>query len=121
MITSAALYTLLISNAQLVALVGQRIYPALAPQDASAPYIVWQRIATNPIQTLGEATGNQFDLIQLSCFALTYESADAVAQALVTALDGRVVTTNDNATLQSRRESYEPAVDLYRSDCDFLI
>lgn len=121
MITSANLYDFLVADTALNALIGNNVYPIQAPQNCSAPYIIYQRIATQPMATLGEATGNQFDLIQFSCFATTFEEVDSVGLALVAALDGAVVHANDNATLQSRRDGYEEAVELYRVDCDFLV
>lgn len=122
MMTPTALYSLLVADAPLLALVSTRIYPSQAPQGVTAPYIVWFRIASRPMQTHGEPTQNQFDLVQFSIFASTFTATEAIALALVTALDGVALSTGDIPTLQNRRDGgYISAVNLYRMDADFLI
>jgi hypothetical protein len=44
-------YTVLAATAGVTALVGNRIYPVQAPTNAQLPYLVYQRIATEPVVT----------------------------------------------------------------------
>lgn len=122
MMTPASLYNALSGNAGLAALVSDRIYPVQAPQDAAAPYVIWSRISSQPFTTHSEAALNQDDLVQFSCFAADFDAADAVANALIAALDNVALSTGDSPTLQSRRDmGNEDAVELYRVDADFVI
>lgn len=122
MMTSASLYNLLSADAALVALVGTRIYPARAGEDSTSPYIIWQRVGTRPMPTHGEANDNETFLVQFSCFGVDYETTEAVALALKTALDNVALSTGDTPIYQNWRDAgIEPVVELHRIDLDFLI
>lgn len=122
MMTPASLFDKLTGDAPLVALIAERVYWQQAPQRVTKPYVIWQRIASEPIKTHNEPTQNQFDLIQFSAFAATPEAADDIALAIITALDGQALSTGDVPTLQMRRDmGWQDAVSLYRSDLDFLV
>lgn len=122
MMTPAALTSRLVSDPTLRVRVGARIYATRPPQPATADYIVWQRVGAQPIETLTGATGNQFDLVQFSILATDFDTAEAIANALVACLDGVPLSTGDNPTLQGARDGgWDAELRLYRMDRDFLI
>lgn len=98
-----------------------RIYPTTAPQGATVPYVIWQQITATPAETHSDATLVRHNLVQFACFAETFEEADALREALITAYDNVELTGGDSPTLQDVRDGYEDAVSLYRCDADFLI
>lgn len=98
-----------------------RVYPELAPPKALRPYAVVQHIATTPATTHNEAFGNAHRLVQIACFADTFDGAQALRDAIVADLDNAVLASGDAAILQDERSTYEPAVDLFRADADFLV
>jgi len=121
MMTPAALFNKLAANAPLVALVSTRFTPS-PKANMLAPYIIWARVSSDPMTTMGEATGNQFDLIQFSIFAVTFDAAESVANALIAALDNQALSTGDSPTFQGRRDMGMDTVEnLYRIDVDFLV
>lgn len=83
------LVAVLAANVGVSALVGARIYPLILPQRVTLPAIRYQVISTIPQPTHNGASGLRQYRIQLSVHATTYSSAQAVAEALYTALDAK--------------------------------
>lgn len=98
-----------------------RVYPEIAPANTQRPYAIVNEIATQIAATHGEAAGNRYKLIQVSCFAETAAGAKALRDAVVSDLDAQTLSNGDNPTLEDERSGYEQAVDLHRADADFLI
>ena len=79
----AGLYTLLSGTAGVAALVGTRIYPVVAPQNATLRRITYFRVTDTPgyvFSTAAPKTGEP--LFQVSCWGASYASAKAVAEAV---------------------------------------
>jgi hypothetical protein len=82
------LYTTLSNDAGVTALVSTRIYPSLAPEGVTHPYITYQVITGTRLSTItgvGDATRKR---IQMSCHANTYSVAKSVSAAVEAALEG---------------------------------
>lgn len=117
----SGIFSALTNDAALSALVGSRVYPVIAPQGVTAPFVVYQPIAAIPATTRGEAHEISETLVQFSCYGETYAAATQVRAALVAALDCVAIAGGDSPTLQDERSDYEEAVELHRADADFLI
>jgi hypothetical protein len=123
----AAIVAKLEATSAVTDLCGTRIYSVSAPDGVTAPFVIFQHIATTPNETHDGSTddGADFDLIQFSCFAGTPKAARALRDAVVSSLRGSTLSTGDKPTLQDRRDG--DAADLgsdgklYRADADFLI
>lgn len=98
-----------------------KVYPELAPQNAEAPYVIVNEIASSMVPTHGEVMGVHHALIQFSCYAATYVGARDLREAIISDLDNIALSNGDKPTLQDKRSGYESAVDLFRADADFLI
>jgi hypothetical protein len=72
----------------LARLLGYRTYPVLAPMSASLPFVTYQRALIERQQTLSVPTGVPRVSVEMSTYAVTYEEAREVADALRAALDG---------------------------------
>ncbi len=48
-----AIVSKLMSESAITALIGQRLYPQVVPQDVTLPAIAYQRIDSNPVATRG--------------------------------------------------------------------
>lgn len=83
-----ALRTVLIGNVGVSALVGTRVYPVVAPQGASLPAVVYQRISANRQHHLQGPSGLTQVRMQFTAIATTYSAMKALANALRQALDG---------------------------------
>lgn len=95
----AAVYKLMTDDATVAALVGTRIYPAIAPQSTVTPYIVYQRIATQHLHTMDGIAGLAETTIQIDCYASTYGAVKALADAVRLALDGYTGTPVGDGTV----------------------
>jgi hypothetical protein len=69
------------------ALVGTRVYPMEAPQGAPTPWIVYQRVSTNPFGVLRGSSGLDDPRVQFNAWADTYSTAYAVAIQVRQSLD----------------------------------
>lgn len=85
----------LVSDAGVAALVGNKVYPVLAPASADLPFITWRRISVQRQQGLSGPVGMPTVLLSLDLFAETYEAVRELSDACRKALDGWGGTTND--------------------------
>lgn len=117
MTVEVGLMVYLEADAPLAALVGTRLYPNVLPQrNLTLPAIVWQRIATTRVNSLSGPSGLATPRFQFTCWAATYAAAQAVAEALRTALDGYTgaagAYTVSDAILEDEGDMYEPSIGL---------
>lgn len=82
-----AIYTVLAADGTVAALVVARIYPALAPQGATLPYVVYERISTPRVRGLDGTSGLGAPRFQITSWAESYSGAKALADAVRDALD----------------------------------
>jgi hypothetical protein len=122
MTQTAALFQNLDADAALAALVGERIYTVNPPPNPTAPYVIINPLpGVIPGTSHGEASGANQRLFQVACFARTFEAAEAVREAVKTALDNVELANGDIADLDDERDDYDDAAKLYRCDADFLL
>ncbi len=99
------------------ALVSNRCYPLVMPQNPTYPAIVYSRISSNPENVLeGGSTIDQVR-IQIDCYATTYGSAKSLAEQVRTAME----QASFKGTLQFDFDDYEPDVKVYRVVQDYYI
>ena len=96
----AAIYSLLVNDSAVSALVGTRIYPELAEEGASAPYIVYSVVSNTPSDT---KEGTPIDEAQLEIFSVgnTYAAANDLADKVRAALDRKSQIVVGTVTVQS--------------------
>lgn len=75
-------------NSAVRTLISSRVYPVVAPSDASLPYLVYSRNSTEFINSSDGYTGSAIANITISSWASTYIGAKALADAVRAALDG---------------------------------
>lgn len=87
--TFAADMNALLAVAGVTTIVGEKIYPGIAPQNTAAPYVVWRRNGGDKMATLGGASRTrQFVNVLVYCCAegTDYDQAaqlgDAVRDAI---------------------------------------
>jgi hypothetical protein len=69
------------------AVVGDRLYPLQRPQNDIIPAVVYQRVATTPVNSLSGFSRLDSVRIQFSCFAKTVSEAKDLAEILRSAID----------------------------------
>lgn len=70
------------------ALLGERIWPVIAPQSASLPFATWRRTGVQRSQTLSGPMGMATVLLAVDVFSATYEEARDIADRVRSVLDG---------------------------------
>lgn len=99
--------------------IGTRIYPMILPQNPTTPAITYQRIDTRRFYTLnGDNGSGEIPRMQIDIWSTSYEQGRNIATAIKTAMDSATVflTSDYNQT-----DLYEPDVQLYRIQCDYVI
>ena len=70
-----------------VTLVSGRIYPLVAPQGTTTPYITYAKISAGKYYTHGGAAGLSRDRLQISVYSTGYVTAKAIVTQVVTAME----------------------------------
>ena len=96
----AAIYNLLLNDSAVAAIVSTRIYPELAEEGVSAPYIVYSVVSNTPSDT---KDGTPIDEAQLEIFSVgsTYAAANDLADKVRAALDRKSQIVVGTVTVQS--------------------
>jgi hypothetical protein len=111
----AALRALMIANTDVLAIVSTRIYPNLAPQNATFPLIIFQRIASVHDSYMLSASGFVSVNIQVDAYAETYSESKELADAIRVALhgyggnaySGAKVLNLQSCILESERDGFD--------------
>lgn len=82
------LYTLLSSDAGVVAIASDRVYPDEAPQNAALPYVVYTRISSGRVYSLSGYSGLENPRIQIDCYAETMADVVSLSDAVISAMRG---------------------------------
>jgi hypothetical protein len=88
------IYGVLSAASGVTSIVSIRIYPDMAPQNASFPYIVFQKLQTQPTDTKEGVSPLDKLLVQVDCYSNNYDNAHSLAGAVRTALDRYTGTIN---------------------------
>jgi hypothetical protein len=78
----------LVADPAVAAVVGQRVYPVVAPASASLPFITWRRTGIQRTQTLSGPMGMGVVLLSVDVYAETYGEARDIADRCRSVLDG---------------------------------
>lgn len=100
----AVLRSALIAAPAVSALVGNRIYPVLAPATAALPLVTWRRSGVQREQTLGLPMGMPRVSVEYSIYGTTYEQARDLADAMRVVLDGYGGTADNTTVKQTSLE-----------------
>ena len=117
------LFSRLTAHAGLSALLSTRLYPLLAPQDATLPYATYQRISSPVLHTFARGAPATQARFQFDVYAASALSAQQVATQLRTAL---IAMTGDTVTVHevliaSSHSDYERETALFRESVDALV
>lgn len=83
-----AIVSILLADLNLVALIGNRVYPNYVPQGAAVPAVTYQRISGPRDHTFDGPSGLVKSRYQLNSWADTYGDMESVADAVRIAMDG---------------------------------
>lgn len=78
----------LVADSAVSGYIGSRVYPMIAPQSATLPWICFRRSSISRETTMGNPMGVPTVSLELQVFAETYEDAREIADAVRLVLDG---------------------------------
>lgn len=126
--------TRLAANAGVSAIVSTRIYPHSAPQSATMPYIVYQRIDAVHEHHMRGASGMYHSRVQLDLYVSSYSGLIALRDVVRLALDGYVgdITVGSDIVrikkcfLDNDQEIFYPPEDatqkgIFRAILDYIV
>lgn len=106
--------------AALQGLANGQVYPDLAPEEATAPYIVYQSVGGQPINYLGgENPGKRNARMQISVWAATRLGAAMLAEQVEDAM--RSATTLQTQVLTGQMATYDETTKLRGVIQDFSV
>ena len=124
-----SIYNILVNDSDISALVSTRIFPNVAPQTTTFPFIIYDVTGVNPNDTKeGPSTLDTND-VMISCYSETYSEASNLAQKIRIAMDRINEGIYGDETIQSSQfQSYNDIFDdtsgdagIYRKALDFQI
>lgn len=89
----AFLFQRLTSQTAVSSLIGQRVYPLIAPMNTPMPLVIYQRTGVDRPQSLGGNVGNPVVTLQLTTYGTSYTSVKQIARAVRLAVDNWTGTT----------------------------
>mgnify|MGYP003146824997 FL=1 len=122
-----AIYNILTDNGEVDAIVSGRVFPNVAPQTSTFPFIIYDVEGEDPNDTKDGVSTLDVDNITVSCYSKTYNEASDLALKIRTALD-RQSGTFGGVNIQSiQYDGYNDIFDdnhedgVYRKAIDFNV
>lgn len=119
--------TLLLTNAEVTALVADRVYPVRMPEGAQMPALVYTSISSVPVVGISGQNKLTKKRLQVDCYGSTYPDVKHLEQAVNNALINYQGTPDANSTsIESIQQLlsidlYEDDAKLYRVNLDFEV
>lgn len=126
-----ALRALILSDAEILAIVGPRVFPHFIPQGQPTPAIVYNRVSGSADYTLQGPSGLATATMQVDCWAADPDTASTLARLVRAKLDGfagdvafgsespQAVATILGVFVDAIADEYEKDTDLYRERVDY--
>lgn len=122
--TGAAIYGILRTTNAITDLVSNRIYPSVAPQSSTLPFITYSTVTNTPNETKSGASKVDYILIQFDVYGDTVLAVEGVTEALRATLDFITPGTYnsiqiDGVSFRGERTLYEEDFEVHRKSIDF--
>jgi hypothetical protein len=99
-------------------LASNKVYPMVAPDKITAPFIVYSRLSSTPENTLDGGSTIDLVRIQVDTYENTYSAVKLLAESVRLAMESNVLL---KATLQSEQDLFEPDLKFYRISQDYYV
>ena len=117
-----AIYNILSTNSDVSTLVGTRIFPNVAPQTTTFPFIIYDFNGVQPNDTKDGASTLDTNDVMISCYSETYSQASDLAQKIRVAMDRINEGTYGGEQIQSSQfQSYNDIFDDTSGDAGIYI
>lgn len=99
------IYDAITTDSAVAALIGARLYPDFAPGNAATPYAVYQVVSSFGTTTHDGARDYFHPLIQISCWAISRQTAANLAAKIRSAIEGFTLPGESETFLTFSNES----------------
>lgn len=110
-----AIYAHLSTSTALTAIVSNRIYPIMMPQEPTIPAVTYQRVSNVHINAISGACGLDNIRIQIDCWTTSYSAAKTLGDVLRKAMASAPFT----ALQLSDEDIYDPDTEIYSVSMDY--
>ncbi len=111
--------------ALLDALVSSRVYRSAAKEGATVPYIVFSKIAGNPVNNLAGTDGQRNTRYQIDAWAADADAAEALMLSIKAAFGAASIAATGTDTqyieLPDNPDLYDDDAKLHRASADFSV
>ena len=115
------LFNWLIAHPGVMAFIGTRLFPLVAPEGVAKPFCTYQKISNARAYTFSKTSPVSRARIQLDCWGDSYSQVKGLASEISTALEAWDSTEILTAQQQNESDGYEPDTKLFRVSVDFFI
>ena len=119
MITGKVIYGILGATTAIQTLVSSRIYPHIAPQGVSMPFVTFATIQRRPTDTKNNVSKLDVYQVEINIFDPEYTACCTIADAIRTALDQKKDTTVNSVSVDSIW--YDSGVELYDETANVFV
>lgn len=113
-------HALLADDADVVALVGQRMYPVKAREAAADPHLVMTTVSDVTQNSLdGDTSGFHGARVQVDCYSRRYDQAKQLAKAVRNVLRAQVGASKTLVLME--RDMYEDETEYHRAQVDVSV
>lgn len=119
------IYGRLSTESTVVAIVGQKIYPDLTPQDVQYPFCVYTIVNSLPVDYKDGQSNLEEVQFQIDCYTQSYDTTQELANNIRNSLDRFVGTINGVEVqtikyMSSDSQVYNPTLNVYWMSVDFM-
>ncbi len=100
-----SIYSILINDSDVSALVSTRVYPNVAKQSSDWPFIVYTTNSVDPTDTKDGVSPMDTNIVEILCLSDTYSQAVDLAQKVRIALDRKTPGTYPNTIWGNKVQS----------------
>jgi hypothetical protein len=119
----SSIYATLAGDATLAEIFEDRIYPVVAEQPSSKPYLVFSRVSSQVGLVLAGSSNDREARVQVDAFSRRYADIDTARDALIALFHGKTGAMSSTelwqAELDSDTDLFEAEDQLYRLTIDF--
>jgi hypothetical protein len=116
-----AVINALLTDSTVTALVGDRIYPGILPQNPTFPALVLNVVSELDMVTHNGESGLSDGQVQVDSFAGTYLALNTLHRTVKTALNGYSVGNVQGIFLVRARDLYDNEAIVYRRTADYNV
>jgi hypothetical protein len=91
----------LVADPAVAAVIGQRVFPVIAPASSAIPFVTWRRASVTRSQTLSGPMGMGTVVLAVDMYAETYEQVRDLADKVRRVLDGYGTAVADYVSVRN--------------------